>query len=122
MRGAHVSAVVLVAWFVLVLLLLVRKSWLPWTGRLLGWLLLLGLVGGLVLQPHLQGLHRTRSAVTTTPAQKEVAAKSFGRWHAVSQVMNLVAMAGLLGYFWRLTSPAHPEATPRFFSANKFKF
>ena len=90
--------------------------------HLLGWLLLLGLVGGLVLQPHLQGLHRTRSAVTTTPAQKEVAAKSFGRWHAVSQVMNLVAMAGLLGYFWRLTSPAHPEATPRFFSANKFKF
>jgi S-DNA-T family DNA segregation ATPase FtsK/SpoIIIE len=31
----------LVAWFVLVLMLLVRKSWLRWSGRLLGWLLLL---------------------------------------------------------------------------------
>jgi S-DNA-T family DNA segregation ATPase FtsK/SpoIIIE len=31
----------LIAWFVLVLMLLVRKSWLRWTGRLSGWLILL---------------------------------------------------------------------------------
>ncbi len=90
--------------------------------HLLGGLLCLGLVGGLVLQPHLKTLHRTRSAVTSTPAQKEVAAKSFGRWHAVSQVLNLAAMAGLLAYFWRVTNPPAPDAVPRFFSENKFKF
>src|SRR4051812_382360 len=33
--------VLLAAWFVLVLMLLVRKSWLKWSGRLLGWLVLL---------------------------------------------------------------------------------
>src|ERR1019366_1263561 len=33
--------VLLVAWFVLVLMLLVRKSWLRWSGRMFGWLLLL---------------------------------------------------------------------------------
>lgn len=33
--------VLLTAWFVVVLMLLVRKSWLRWCGRLLGWLILL---------------------------------------------------------------------------------
>jgi S-DNA-T family DNA segregation ATPase FtsK/SpoIIIE len=33
--------VLLAAWFVLVLMLLVRKGWLRWSGRLLGWLVLL---------------------------------------------------------------------------------
>jgi DNA segregation ATPase FtsK/SpoIIIE, S-DNA-T family len=33
--------VLLIAWFVLVLMLLVRKSWLRWSGRLAGWLILL---------------------------------------------------------------------------------
>jgi DNA segregation ATPase FtsK/SpoIIIE, S-DNA-T family len=33
--------VFLMAWFVLVLLLLVRKSWLRWLGRFLGWIILL---------------------------------------------------------------------------------
>ena len=90
--------------------------------QILGWVILLGLVGGLLLQPHLKRLHYTRSSPASTPAQKEVAAKSFARWHGVSQVINLVAMAGLLVYFWRLTSPPNPEVAPRFFSENKFKF
>src|SRR5262249_57631144 len=33
--------VLLAAWFVLVLMLLVRKSWLRWSARLTGWLILL---------------------------------------------------------------------------------
>jgi S-DNA-T family DNA segregation ATPase FtsK/SpoIIIE len=33
--------VLLAGWFVLVLMLLIRKSWLRWAGRLLGWLILL---------------------------------------------------------------------------------
>ena len=90
--------------------------------HLLGWVILLGLTGGLFLQPHLKQLHLTRSSVTSSPGQKEEAAQSFARWHGVSQVINLVAMAGLLGYFWRLTTPPNPEAGPRFFSENKFKF
>ena len=90
--------------------------------HLLGWVILLGLAGGIFLQPHLKQLHRTRSAATATPAQKEVAGKSFARWHGVSQVANLIAMAGLLGYFWRLTNPPSPTAAPRIFSENKFKF
>lgn len=90
--------------------------------QVLGWVILLGLVGGLLLQPHLKQLHHTRSVVTSTPVQKEEAGKSFARWHGVSQVMNLVAMAGLLGYLWRLTNPPSPTAAPRFFSENKFKF
>ncbi len=90
--------------------------------HVLGWVIFLVLAGGLFLQPHLQQLHRTRSSVTSTPAQKEQAATSFGRWHGVSQVANLVMMAGLLGYFWRLVNPASPTTAPRFFSENKFKF
>lgn len=38
--GSAVYAL-LIAWFVLVLMLLVRKSWLRWTRRLAGWLILL---------------------------------------------------------------------------------
>src|SRR5262249_55639854 len=33
--------VLLASWFVLVLMLLVRRGWLRWAGRLLGWLILL---------------------------------------------------------------------------------
>ena len=90
--------------------------------QLLGALAGLVLVGGLVLQPHLQQLHRTRSGMASTPAQKAAAATAFARWHGVSQVANLVMMAALLGYFWRLTNPPDPTAAPRFFSENKFKF
>ena len=90
--------------------------------HLLGWVILLGLMGGLLLQPHLKRLHYIRSSPASAPAQKEAAKVSFARWHGVSQVINLVAMAGLLGYFWRLTNPPSPDAAPRFFSENKFKF
>lgn len=54
--------------------------------------------GGFWLQPKLIELNRTRYAATTTPEQKEVVAKEFGKWHGISQVGNLAVLAGALAH------------------------
>lgn len=90
--------------------------------RLMLWMVvgafILGLIGGLGLQPYMKNLHRIKYAMQTTPAQKEEAAASFRVWHGASQVMNLVVMFGLLYYFWQL---ANPPVAPRAFVGNKFR-
>jgi hypothetical protein len=61
-------------------------------------IVLLGLtfIGGAWLAPKLGELQRIRHAVTTVPAEREAATKSFRAWHAVSQGMNLLVIGGLL--------------------------
>jgi hypothetical protein len=77
-----------------------------------------GLVGGLWLQPKLKALHLTIYGVRSTPADAEAARASFRVWHGVSQGANLLVIAGLVGYVWRLANPDDPT---RFRSMNKFR-
>jgi hypothetical protein len=86
-------------------------------GLLLG-LLGLSLLGGQVLRPKMAQLHLRIYARGIPIEQREQARKSFRLWHGISQVLNLVVLAGLLIYFWEVTTPVN---APRFFSLNKFK-
>jgi hypothetical protein len=78
------------------------------------------LVNGMLLQPRLKELHRTMHAfgVQPTPAQVDKARQSFGPWHGFSQVLNLLATAGLLVYFWKM---AHLPPAPRALTRTKFQ-
>ncbi|HYT59992.1 MAG TPA: DUF4149 domain-containing protein [Haliangiales bacterium] len=77
--------------------------------RLTLWLLLgistLGLVGGYGLQPRLRRLHRTIYGSGSTLQQIEQARQSFKLWHGTSQALNLVVIAGVAVYLWRVTTP-----------------
>jgi len=94
-------------------------------GLLLG-LMLLGLLGGLWIQPKLKQLNLVRYGMTASykpanfpPEERAAASSSFRTWHLVSLVMNFVALAGLGIYFWRVT---HPTDNLRFVStATKFR-
>jgi Domain of unknown function (DUF4149) len=71
-----------------------------WRCRHLGWLAAIAAIvvtGGFWLQPKLIELNRTRYA-TTSPEQKEVVAKEFGKWHGISQAGNIVVLAGALAH------------------------
>lgn len=93
-------------------------------GLLLG-LFFVGLAGGLWLQPKLKDLHLTKYSmgpdykpVPMPDARRIQAAKSFGQWHGVSQIINLATLGGLVFYFWRVTNP--PDNL-RFVGAPKFR-
>jgi hypothetical protein len=93
-------------------------------GLLLG-LLMVGLVGGLWLQPKMKELHLAKYSmgpnykpVPMPDAVRIRAAQSFRRWHGVSQVVNLAMLAGLAFYFWRVI---HPPDNLRFVGAPKFR-
>jgi hypothetical protein len=78
-------------------------------------LLVIGGLGGLWLQPKLKQLHLvkygmtaqyTRTAVPASDAQRLRAGKSFRVWHGVAQSINLLGLAGLVFYFWRVAHPS----------------
>jgi hypothetical protein len=89
-------------------------------------LLCLGFAGGLWLQPKLKRLNLVRYSMnenfkpTPMPLEERTAAeKAFRSWHPVSIVFNVVVLAGLLFYFWRVT---HPPDDLRFVSTpTKFR-
>jgi hypothetical protein len=63
--------------------------------------LLLGILcvttlAGWWLQPIMRDLHKAKYAQNFPVAQREAAAASFKRWHAVSQVGNLFVLGGLV--------------------------
>ena len=80
----------------------------------------LGLIGGVYLQPKLKALHQIKydQSSARTPAQKIAAGRSFGRWHGVSQVINLVVLIGLGVYMWKM---AHAPDTSRYVISSKFR-
>ena len=88
-----------------------------WGGLLAG-LFLFALCESIWLQPRLEELHRVRYAVTTATAQRDVANRSFARWQLASQILNLLATAGIGLYLWRVANPPDPT---RFVSATKFR-
>lgn len=86
-------------------------------GLLLG-LLVYGMIGSNLLQPHLKQLHAARFSVQTRPMDRESAAKAYQRWEMFSQVMNYVVIGGLVVYFGRITRASD---APRFISSVKFR-
>jgi hypothetical protein len=83
-----------------------------------------GLLGGLWFQPKLKKLHAVRYSTefyhreVHTPAEKDRAARSFRIWHAVAQIVNGLALAGLGYYTWRMANPPDPT---RYLTATKFR-
>ena len=93
-------------------------------GLLIG-LLCVGFLGGLWFTPKLKKLYLIKSASTeqyrplrVSPEEIARAKKSFSRWHGVSASVNLLALGGLVVYFWRVVTPSDPT---RFVSATKFR-
>ena len=68
-----------------------RKIWL---GLVVG-LFALSLAGGLWLQPKLKELHRIKYSTTESVELRRLAGDSFKTWHGISQLMNLLMIAGL---------------------------
>lgn len=112
-------ACALVAWVHLV------AEWL-YLGRALHrfWLTLLsaalalGLLGSFWLGPKLALLHSTQHRLDVETEIRERAAKSFRLWQGVFQAVNVVLIAGVAVYFWRVT---HPPDALRFVSPTKFR-
>jgi len=84
---------------------------------LLGALTFLGLVFGLILQPRMHDWHFLKYFGRTVEEQAH-AARLFGIWHGISQLLNLAVIAGLILYLWRTTRP--PES-PRYGSFGKIR-
>lgn len=76
-----------------------------WTLWLLLSVLGLGLLGAYGFQPKLHGHHRTMYDQEASFEQRQQAAASFRHWHGASQVLNLVVLAGVAAYLWRVTTP-----------------
>jgi len=109
----------LVAWLHLILewLYLGRTPRRIWV-TLLTMLFSLSLIGGLWLNPKLIGLHRIQHAPNVRPENRELAAKSFRVWDGAFQAVNVLLIAGVATYFWRLTTT---EDAPRFVTPVKFR-
>jgi hypothetical protein len=82
-------------------------------GLLIG-LISLSLLGGGWLQPKLR--HLTQQY--TQPQARESAARAFGTWQSLSQMLNWLTVAGLAAYLWRVVDL---RETTRFVSATKFR-
>lgn len=76
------------------------------------------LVGGCWLQPKMQRLHNLKYALNQRPQVREAAGRSFRAWQGVSMALNILLVAGLTVYLWRVANPS--DAT-RFVSAVKFR-
>lgn len=87
-------------------------------GALLGALLGLALLGGLWLQPKMRGLQSVKYGRQVSAAQRAAADVAFKRWHAVSQVSNLLMLGGVVAHLWRV---ARPGPQTRFTSVQKFR-
>ena len=76
------------------------------------------LVGGCWLQPKLKTLHTVKYAANQRLEVRTAAGRSFRAWHGVSAGLNLLVLAGLAVYLWRV---ANPSDETRFVSAVKFR-
>jgi uncharacterized membrane protein len=78
----------------------------------------LALIGGQLLQPRLQSLHREIYGPRSTAVQQEKSRRTYTFLHGARQFLNTLVSVGLLVYIWQI---AMPGATPRFVAANKFR-
>jgi hypothetical protein len=73
-------------------------------------MLTVALVGGLWVQPKMQNLHKIHY-FGQTAAQRDQAGKTFATWHGISESVNLLVIAGLILYLWRVSNPDdHPRS------------
>jgi hypothetical protein len=77
----------------------------------------LGLAGGLWAQPKMRVLHFAKYFGKTSEMQAQ-AAKSFAVYHSASETANLVVIAGLVWYLWRVSRAQDPQ---RFVSFSKIR-
>jgi hypothetical protein len=80
-------------------------------------LLWVGIIGGVWLQPKMTELHRIKYFGRTSQ-EREQAGKTFGMWHGISEGVNLLVIAGLVVYLWRVSNPDDPL---RFANFNKIR-
>lgn len=80
------------------------------TGLLLG-IAVLGLSGGLWMQPKLKELHTAKYNPQLKAEERAQAGVSFAVWHGVSQATNLLMTAGLLAFLW--LSASHNSSEQR---------
>jgi len=85
---------------------------------LLSGLVVLSLIGGYGLQPRMKELHSTKYAANRPAAERAAADRSFRAWHGAAQGINLLMLAGLALYLWRMANPSDPT---RFVSTAKFR-
>jgi hypothetical protein len=57
-----------------------------------------------LLAPQMRILHRMKYSPQSTPAQVEYARRNFGLLHGAAQVTNLLALCGVLFYYWKLSA------------------
>ena len=90
-----------------------------WLGLLIA-LIMAGLVGGYWMQPKMKELHKIKYGVgvKSSQAERDAADHSFRAWHGAAQGMNLLMLAGLGLYLWRVANPDDPA---RFVSTTKFR-
>ncbi len=93
---------------------ILRRSW----RALLAVLVALALLGGFWLQPKLREWHLVSHAVNVGPERREAEGRLFNAWQKAFQVVNLLTVAGLALYVWRVANPPDPA---RFVSAVKFR-
>jgi hypothetical protein len=86
-------------------------------GLLVG-LVALGLAGGFWLQPKIGELHEARYSASNPPAVQAAKTRSLRVWHGAAQTANLLVLAGLAVYLWRV---AHPISTTRIVMPVKFQ-
>jgi hypothetical protein len=87
------------------------------TCYLLALLLACGLAGGFWMQPKIKCQHHAKHTSATAQG-REAAADSLRLWHGAAQGVNLLLLAGLVGYLWRV---AQPEEFTRFVPAVKLR-
>jgi len=85
---------------------------------LLAALFALNLVGGFWLQPKLKGLHTTKYSALASVERRQAAAEGFKTWHGVSQMINLLVMAGLGVHLCRVAARGEDA---RFLDAGKLR-
>ena len=78
---------------------------------------LMSLIGGVWLQPRMEALRQASYSTNATAEQREAARRSFGAWHGVSQLANVVILAGLVAHLMRVT---RPDDSKRYISFSKF--
>lgn len=70
-------------------------------------ILLMAVLGGASLEPHMEALHQTMY-FGKSPDLQDAARHSFNVWHGTSQLLNVLMLAGLLIHLLRVARPEEP--------------
>jgi hypothetical protein len=86
---------------------------------LLAGLLVCSLAGDFWVRPRIARLHRAKYALNAPPQSVAAATRSLRLWHGAAQAANLLLLAGLVVYLWRV---AHPPDTTRYVGGWKLRY